>query len=746
MGRRVSVLFLAVAGATAVPTTVDGQIQPPEVTDVRFEGNETFPSDSLARAIATRETECKSGLFNVPIPLCPLGIGFALNRSQLRERDLPRDRARLILWYRQRGFQDVQVDTPTVFRTAQTAEVVFSLNEGRPVIADSIRYTGVEGLGFTDLLDNLPIQEGDRLSTIALDATRDSITNRLANRGYAYAEVYRSALRPADAPYNAIVTFDVDPGPVSTYGAIRVTNNENLSARTVLRTVQLTSGDIYRQSAIAEATTRLYGLQIVRSASVTPIRSDTVALVRDSVIDVEIDVREGDAYRVRAGGGLNTAECLNVEARWTSRNFFGGGRLLQLRGRVGNILAADFREILCSQSGRDEFGKLTGLASVEFVQPWIFSTRNSLSASVFAERQALPNIFVRRAVGAQLALSRTIAPQTILTGFYRPEVSELDAEDVLFCTGLLVCDPDDVRELEGRNFLSPLGVSLARDRSDDLLNPRRGYRVLMDVEHAASWTTSDFRYTRVVAEASRYVPLGNVVLAGRVRGGWVGSGGFAGLAGTTEGSDIVHPQKRFYTGGASSVRGFAQSNLGPRVLFATASQLLSLDDGYGRCDPMELAALSCDPDEDTALQPRPTGGTRVFEINAELRFPVASVFEGVIFGDAGQAWGRDQAVGLSTLEVTPGVGVRFPSPVGPIRVDLAYRFRGGESLAVVTEVIEPFDPANPDHERIVIRTAAGNDMSIDWASTGALSTLANPVLFGSNDRGLQLHVSIGQAF
>lgn len=741
---RAPALFLSVLGLIGTPWKADAQLRPPEVREVRFEGNETFPSDSLARAIATRETECKSGLFNFPIPLCPLGIGLALNRSQLRERDLPRDRARLVLWYRQRGFRDVQVDTPTVFRTAANARVVFSLTEGRPVVADSITYTGVEGLGFPDLLEGLPLSEGDRLSTIALDATRDSITNRLANRGYAYAEVYRNALRPEDDPYNASVTFDVDPGPVSTYGAIRVSGIENLSVRTVLRTVQISSGGVYRLSEIDEATTRLYGLQIVQSASIRPIRSDTLSLVRDSVIDVEIEVREGDAYRVRAGGGVNTAECLNVEARWTSRNFIGGGRLLQIRGRVGNILAADFREVLCNQSGRGDYGALTGLASVEFVQPWIFSTRNSLSASVFAERQALPNIFIRKAVGAQLALSRTIAPQTILTGFYRPEVSELNAEDVLFCTGLLVCDPGDVRELEGQNFLSPVGVSLARDRSDDLLNPRQGYRVLADFEHAAAWTTSDFRYARVVAEASRYIPLGNIVLAGRIKGGWVGSGGFAGLAETRE--KIVHPQKRFYTGGASSVRGFAQSNLGPRVLFATPMRLLSRTDGFGWCEPTDLAALTCDPANGTEFQPRPTGGTRVLEVNAELRFPVASVFEGVIFSDAGQAWGRDQTVGLASLEVTPGVGIRFPSPVGPIRVDLAYRFRGAETLVVVTEVIEPYDPTNPDHERIIIRTAAGNEMRIDWVSSGTLSTLANPVLFGSNDGGLQLHFSIGQAF
>lgn len=724
------------------PEGARSQMSPPEVTSVRFEGNETFPDDSLARAIATRETECRSRLF---VLFCPLGFDFALNRSQLRERDLPRDRARLIVWYRQRGFRDVQVDTPRVQRTDSRARVVFSLTEGTPVIADSLTFRGAEGVDFDGLLDGLPIREGDRLSTIALDATRDTITSRLANQGYAYADVYRNALRPADNPYRAIVTFDIVPGPRATYGDVTVDGLRNLSVGTVLKTAQISTGAMYRRSEIEGAVARLYGLQIVRSASVAP---DTLSADRDSVIDVAITVQEGDVYRVRAGTGWSTAECLNVEARWTSRNFFGGGRTLQLRGRLGNLLASDFRDVLCTQSGQGDFARLTGVASVEFVQPWIFSTSNSLSASVFVERQSLPNVFIRRAVGAQLALSRTISPQTVLTGYFRPEVSELDADDVLFCTGFLVCDPGDIARLEAGNFLSPVGVSLSRDRSDDLLNPRRGYRVLLDIEHAAPWTSSDFRYDRIVVEGSRYVPAGPVVLATRVRGGWVGSGGFENLVSADQTVEIVHPQKRFYTGGANSVRGFAQSGLGPRVLFAEPTDLLSNDQNGGGCAPADLAERTCEPAEGTrGLTPRPTGGTRVFEANAELRFPVGTLFEGVVFGDAGQAWGRDQSIELASLELTPGVGVRFPSPVGPIRVDVAYRFRGAEMLRIVTQQIRPFDPANDDEaDKLSIRDEQGMGTKIAWVSTGQLVRLDSPFRFGVNDRGLQLHVSIGQAF
>ena len=733
------VCALAFLLASGVTTEAAAQLRGPEVTSVRFEGNETFPSDSLSRAIATRETECRSWAFYFPLPLCPLGIDFALSRSQLRDRDLPRDRARLTVWYRQRGFRDVQVDSAVVSRTAATAQVLFRIREGQPVVADSIAFSGVDGIEVPGLLDGLPIRAGERLSTITLDATRDTLTRRLSDSGFAYAEVLRNAFRPAEDPYRAVVTFDIVPGPATTYGDITVTGTRELGVGTILRTVQLRTGDQYRVSEVEDARSRLYGLEIIRNASVVP---DTLSEAQDPSVDVAITLQEGDPYRVRAGAGWSNAECLTLEGRWSARNFVGGGRLLQLRARVGNLLAEDYRDVICRQSGDSIYAEPTGLVSVDFVQPWIFSTRNALSTSVFAERQSVPDIYIRRAVGAQVALSRSVGPQTVLTGFYRPELSQLEADPVLFCSGFLVCTPDDVEVLEGANWLAPVGMTLTRNRSDDLLNPRRGSRLLLDVEHAATWTKSDFRYVRVVAEASRYVPAGRSVFATRVRGGWVGAGGFDQLVSSEASSEIVHPQKRFYSGGANSVRGFAQSRLGPRVLFSEPELLLSGDpDNGGGCTELELAALTCQPASEAPLDPRPTGGTRLIEANAELRFPVAAVLEGVVFTDVGQVWGPKQSIRLSTMEFTPGVGIRVPSPVGPIRVDVAYRFRGAENLPVATEQIRPFLPGDDPDEKLVV-----DGVPIDWVSTGDLVLLSDPFLFGRNDRGFQFHISIGQAF
>ena len=275
------------------------------------------------------------------------------------------------------------------------------------------------------------------------------------------------------------------------------------------------------------------------------------------------------------------------------------------------------------------------------------------------------------------------------------------------------------------------------------MSPRSGTRVLLDVEHAASWTGSDFRYDRVVAEGSSYSPAGRVVVATRVRGGWVGAGGFDGLVQTgVETTEIVHPQKRFYTGGANSVRGFAQSRLGPRVLFAAPRFIL--DPENGGCSVADVNAGTCQLAEGSTVNPQPTGGTRLIEANIEFRVPIGGLFEAVFFGDAGQAWGTNEPIRLTSMEVTPGVGVRIPSPVGPIRLDLAYRFRGSEELPVVTARLRPYDPVfDLPGDRVSFR-----DQTLDFVSTGELIFLDNPFLFGANDqnRGFQLHVSIGQAF
>jgi len=716
---RWSVLVPMLAGAVLLTPARTGAQVAPEVKRLEFDGNATFPHDSLERAIRTRATQCRSwALF----PFCLFDAGFAKRRSELNESELPRDVARLQIWYQRRGFREVHVASETSERPDGAVDVRFEIAEGEPVLADSVAFTGADGTDVPGLLDDLPIEVGDRWSALTLDATRDTLVRRLRNRGYPYADVLRQTIFPSEQPHRAHVTFEIAPGTRARYGDIAVSGNVHLSDSTIIKTLPFRSGDPYRIGQLADGQSRLFGLEMVTSATVSPdLGSDP-----DSIVPISVQVQEGDPYRVRAGSGYTTAECFNVEARWTSRNFMGGGRVLQVRGRLSNILTQQFQDLLCWQGGEGEYGDLTWVAAVDFTQPWIFSTRNAFNASLFTERQSVPDIFVRNAFGLQLALIRAVGPRTPLTLSYRPELSSLSAAEILLCTGLQVCTKEDIDILTSPQRLAPVGLNLTRDLSNSLLNPTSGYRLIVDLEHAADWTWSEFRYDRALVEGTWYSGINQTsVLATRVRGGWVGSPGGGNTA-----AEVIPPQKRFYAGGANSVRGFGQSRLGPRVLVIDPSDLVLADSlGGAGCMVGEVVDLSCDAAGARGLDPRPTGGTRVLEGNVEIRFALAREFEAVTFTDFGQVWAPDQRVDLTTLEFTPGVGFRYLSPIGPIRVDVGYNFRGSEPLDVLTERIEP-DPNDPN----------------GFLRTGEIVTLGPPVDYSGSESRFQLHISIGQAF
>jgi len=719
-----------------------------EVERLEFVGNEAFPDDSLDLAIVNRETQC------FPV------LGFPCSEEYLNRRELPRDMARLQVYYYRRGYREARVDTTLVYGEG-TAAITFHIDEGRPVLIDSLRFVGGEGADTASVFRGLAVSEGDPLSEVEHLRTRDTLLTRLRNAGYVHADVLRSLFIPTATPYAARVTYDVEPGPRARFGAfdIRVGGEADLSEEVVRRMLPFEEGTVYSEALVQQGQRNLYNLEIVRSALIQPdsVRTETEP---DTLVPLLIEVGTGTLHRVRAGGGWNQAECLNTEALWVSRNYLGGARRLQVRGRLSNILAESLSGSACPQSGVGAFGGVNWSVSTELNQPWVFSPRNSLITSLFWERQALPDVFVRRGVGLNLLLTRRLGIRMPLVLSYRPQRGSLEAAGIFFCTSFLVCTPEDIAVLEADNLLSPVGVSVSRDRTDNLLNPSDGYAALIDLEHASAFTGSDFAYTRAIFEASWYHSLARrTVLAARVRTGWIGAAEFGEIE--DRGADIIHPQKRFFAGGSNSVRGFAQNRLGPRVLSVDVRNLLgpatvSATDTVlgGECTPEEVVAFICDATElpDGSFSPRPTGGTRLLEASVEYRFAFGGDYQGVTFLDVGQVYRENASFDVGALEWSPGLGVRYFSPIGPLRLDVAYRFQGAEQLPVVTSSIRPFVPGEDDPgERITIAVADSEErVAIPWVRTDDLALLAPPVLFGEETgsflQRLQLHISIGQAF
>ena len=202
-------------------------------------------------------------------------------------------------------------------------------------------------------------------------------------------------------------------------------------------------------------------------------------------------------------------------------------------------------------------------------------------------------------------------------------------------------------------------------------------------------------------------------------------------SGALDANSILHPRKRFYAGGSQSVRGYAEGQLGPRVLTIPAAKLLANDAANPQCTAATI--VKCNPNgdfKDRDFEPRPLGGNRLIEGSVEFRFPLFGPLIGATFVD-GAYLAQNTSPGLpkSKTAVTPGVGVRYLSPVGPVRIDVGLNPSASEKLPVVTE-----DVANGGRGLVTLDTPRLYSPTLQ--SGGLNSLLAR----------LTLHLSIGEAF
>jgi outer membrane protein assembly factor BamA len=707
----------------------------PEIRSMRFVGATAFDSRTLAAGILTRASRCRSGLAQ---PACVLG--YARDTFHLDDDLLRADILRLRLFYYQRGYREAAVEA-VAEPVRHGVRVTFHIEEGAPVRISGLGFEAPADLDLARFIAGLPVASGRPFNTVVYEAARDTLANRLRNRGYPQAQVLTSYLIPSDSPYTAHVEYQLLPGELLRFGEIRVLGNAAVQPSVVRRRLTFREGDVYSQDEMLRSQRNLFGTRVFRHVD---IRTDPDGASAGRV-PVTVSVSEGDMHRVRLGVGMNSADALNAEGRWVSRNFLGGTRRLEASGRVNNVLSGPLGRVPFFDTGSGRYGEIAGGVALDFSQPWFLGPRNTGGAGLFVDRRSVPEVFVRTTYGGYLSFGRLLDERTSAVLSYRPELTRLEAEgDLLFCVSFVACAFEDLQILKQPHWLVPLGLFVVRDHTNAILAPTSGSILRVEAEVAHRIIGSEFEHVRILAEGSLYEQVApGVVLAARLRPGFAVPFGEPGDSGSLG----LHPQKRFFAGGSNSVRGFPQYQLGPKVLTVDAAGVLAqpVSEGGAGCTPEAINDGSCDAGllGPRAFRARPVGGAVLLEGNIELRFPLwGDKIRGATFLDIGQVWPAEREVRIRDLAWSPGVGVRYFSPIGPIRVDIGYHPATGETLPVLTT-------------EVCRETATGECVAPHLAPEGRLvnrpniSLLAQPVFWRTRESFLerfQIHLSIGQAF
>lgn len=747
------------AGAQKVREKERKDTSRPEVKELNFRGVKSLPEGDLRKALATQQSSCHAIIYK---PICRAGVSSPTfyDHRYLDPDEFKRDVVRLLVFYFRRGYRDAKVDTSVVRIADNKVRITMTVTEGPPTVTQRVTLDGVgRALPPRDTLREVTPDVGTPFNLLSLDSSVTRIRDRIWERGYVDAEI-KLTTAVNDSTRTGEADIKVTPRRRVTIGDIRIEGTERISEQTIRNSLSIEKGDVFRLSRISNSQRALYESGLFRKAVIDTAARDSSALP-DSVKGLVVRVVEGPQREASTSFGFTTADFAQVEGTFTHNYLAGSPLKLDASLTIGNLLAkqlthnsffADISNIV-EDNDLGRYYAPTYQASLDLTRRWFGSPRNTIGVGLFGHRRSSPGVLIDHGYGANATFTRLLAIKVPLSVRYQFEETSVDAGDVYFCVNYGVCDNSTIKALRGNQKLSPLSFTLSIDRTDIPFSPTRGILARAEFEHASKFTASDFRYNRASVDVAAYRKIGfrRSVVAAHVRAGWVDplsstAGAVGGSSLLSDNLQILHPRKRFYAGGSQSVRGFGENQLGPRVLTVAKA---TLDSGatVGKekivCAPAApstecLAAL-----KDDDFQTRPLGGTTLLEGGVEMRVPLFGSIVGALFVDGGVLGnGSVTTITKGKAAITPGFGIRYKSPVGPIRIDLGIRPTLKAPLPVITET----------------RDAAGVLHLVDLTGGRGCSAATDPgcrlypgpsgkqSFLNKLTNRLTLHLSIGEAY
>lgn len=673
------------------------------------EGRSAVESVSIQGVSGRDEKEIRGGI-GTRDPSRLLGqfpTGFVYEYELFDEATLARDLERIERQLRRRGYYEGKVRAARVIVLEEDrVRVEIDIQKGLPVLIRKVEISGLAGLPFeaaSKALQINPVRAGNVFDEDIYEKAESEISNALADYGYAYVRTLGTAHVDL-ADHSAIVRFDVTPGLRAEYGTISVEGLRELPLGPVLRTVALVSGKRYSRRELELARAALFDLGVFSKVDVVPGLQDPTS----QQVPIKVRVEEAPLRNVTAGVGA-TLDVLrlgvNGRVGWTHRNFLGGLREFSVSTRpgltffptridnLGEPPIAVFPEnsLLGSLEQPSLFdGRTRGFLSTGYsIYPLLYPLNTAADQEPidYKNERVIGYNELTLSVGAKRKFFGRLMPTSLSMNFrsnfpftYQGSLSDICGSS----------DPSNHCGLEPVSVVYP-ELLTDIDLRDDPISPTIGLFLSNGLQVAVPYLGGQLFDVRVRPEARFFVPLDygrRLILASRVTFGFV----FPQNYGETlqqavddpTSPDVVRDQHRllfraFYSGGPQSNRGYPYQRIGPQ----------------GPISFLLPANAMCTGDLTTEKPEclRPLGGFSLWEASLELRYKIGGPWGMVLFADASNVSEKVFTMNFAAPHISVGPGLRYDSPVGPIRVDLGYRLPG-------LQVIGDLDSDFPDVSQV----------------------------------------------
>ena len=695
----IALTLVAAAGCAASSPKPDG----PLIDSLRIEGTGAIPPRQVKKKILTEQ----SSVFPWWLYWLPL-VGedeyFDVNAWQT-------DLRRIERFYQSQGYYQAKVlDDDVVETKPGHVALNVKVREGEPTKITAVSVAGLEALAPEHqraATEKLPVKVGEVFREATWADTKATLVTRLQELGYAEAVVEGEAVVDLEQS-TAVLRLGATPGQRYKFGKIFVANDPGaqVDPKWIVAQVEnaIKAGDWYAESALNEAQGLVFQMGVFGAVKVNRGAPDRA----EGTVPIVVDVREAPFRSARLGPGLGV-DALRMQAyavgEFTHRNFLGGLRRFSIRGKLG---WAFLPNVWASKQN----GPVASIIN-EFEQPRFLSARNltgRISLDLSSGIEPAYNY-----IGGTLKAGVVWRPSSTITIFpsYNLDVYRLGSDVPLGSSG-----PEALFGCPLLCVISYLEQTFEWDRRDSKLEPKTGTYVGLSLQEGGLGGV--FAFLRVQPEVRGYISFGEekkVTLAAKLKVGTLHSLNRDG------GSPIM---ARFFSGGAA-MRGFATRRLSPllEVPLKNTAPPMPEPPPYDQQPPVAGETI-------------PIGGKGLLEAQVELRWNVWEELVLAVFSDTGMvSW---ESLGESGnqwqyIHTAVGLGIRYRTPLGPIRVDFAVRLPLGSPAR-----LNPPQPGNPSG-KIDPRTI------VTGQNGGCLGLGSSPTNWGGYPEGVcAFHLSIGEAF